>query len=36
MALNAASEGVPIILLYPGVIFGPGKLTSANMVARMV
>ncbi|VVB10556.1 unnamed protein product [Arabis nemorensis] len=36
IALNAASEGVPIILLYPGVIYGPGKLTSSNMLAKLI
>lgn len=36
IAMNAASEGVPIVLLYPGVIYGPGKLTSGNMVAKLV
>lgn len=36
IALNAASEGVPIILLYPGVLYGPGKLTSGNMLAKLV
>ncbi|CAH2077054.1 unnamed protein product [Thlaspi arvense] len=36
IALNAAIEGVPIILLYPGVIYGPGKLTSGNMVAKLI
>ncbi|GKV53998.1 hypothetical protein SLEP1_g60508, partial [Rubroshorea leprosula] len=35
VALQAASEGVPIVLVYPGVIFGPGKLTSGNAVARV-
>ncbi|GLT57880.1 hypothetical protein SLA2020_308180 [Shorea laevis] len=36
VALQAASEGVPIVLVYPGVIFGPGKLTSGNAVARVL
>ncbi|CAF2031628.1 hypothetical protein Bca4012_080819 [Brassica carinata] len=36
IAMNAASEGVPIVLLYPGVIYGPGKLTSGNMVAKLI
>ncbi|CAA7025535.1 unnamed protein product [Microthlaspi erraticum] len=36
IALNAASEGVPLILMYPGVIYGPGKLTSGNMVAKLL
>ncbi|XP_017437101.1 uncharacterized protein LOC108343368 isoform X2 [Vigna angularis] len=36
IALQAASEGVPIVLLYPGVIYGPGKVTAGNVVARML
>lgn len=36
VAKQAASEGVPIVLLYPGVIYGPGKLTAGNVLARMV
>ncbi|KAK9748621.1 hypothetical protein RND81_02G069900 [Saponaria officinalis] len=36
IALQAASEGVPIVALYPGVIYGSGKLTSGNIIARMV
>ncbi|KAF8098348.1 hypothetical protein N665_0268s0017 [Sinapis alba] len=36
IAMNAAAEGVPIVLLYPGVIYGPGKLTSGNMVAKLM
>ncbi|KAL3013122.1 hypothetical protein AAZX31_06G036500 [Glycine max] len=36
IAVQAASEGVPIVLLYPGVIYGPGKVTAGNVLARMV
>ncbi|KAJ6829377.1 uncharacterized protein M6B38_358120 [Iris pallida] len=36
VALHAASEGLPIILLYPGVIYGPGKMTAGNAVARIL
>ena len=36
VAMQAASEGIPVILLYPGVIYGPGKLTAGNIVARIV
>ncbi|XP_004291118.1 PREDICTED: putative dihydroflavonol-4-reductase-like [Fragaria vesca subsp. vesca] len=37
IALQAAQEeGLPIVLLYPGVIYGPGKLTAGNVVARMI
>lgn len=36
IAVQAASEGVPIVLLYPGVIYGPGKVTAGNVVAQMI
>ncbi|XP_052201288.1 uncharacterized protein LOC127807463 [Diospyros lotus] len=36
MALQAASEGVLIVAVYPGVVYGPGKVTSGNAVARLV
>ncbi|KAJ1384710.1 hypothetical protein SESBI_42334 [Sesbania bispinosa] len=36
IAVQAASEGVPIVLLYPGVIYGPGKVTAGNVVARIL
>ncbi|XP_077213843.1 NAD(P)-binding Rossmann-fold superfamily protein [Tasmannia lanceolata] len=36
IALQAASDGLPIIILYPGVIYGPGKVTAGNIVARIM
>lgn len=30
------SEGYPIIILYPGVIYGPGRLTQGNHVAKVI
>ncbi|XP_057973655.1 uncharacterized protein LOC131161713 [Malania oleifera] len=36
IALRAASEGVPIVAVYPGVIYGPGKVTAGNVVAQML
>lgn len=36
MALEAAAEGVPIIPVYPGVVYGPGKVTAGNVFARLV
>lgn len=36
IALQAASEGVPIVPVYPGVIYGPGKVTGGNVVAKMI
>lgn len=34
--LDAAAEGVPIVPVYPGVIYGPGKVTTGNLVAHLV
>ncbi|GJS98680.1 NAD-dependent epimerase/dehydratase [Tanacetum coccineum] len=36
IALEAAKEGVPIVAVYPGVIYGPVKVTSGNLVTRIV
>ncbi|MED6192773.1 hypothetical protein PIB30_013408 [Stylosanthes scabra] len=36
IAMEAASEGAPVVLLYPGVIYGPGKVTAGNVLARMI
>ncbi|KAL9449316.1 hypothetical protein AB3S75_011277 [Citrus x aurantiifolia] len=36
IALQAASEGLPIVPVYPGVIYGPGKLTTGNLVAKLM
>lgn len=36
IALDAAAEGVPIVPVYPGVVYGPGKLTNGNSLAQLV
>ncbi|XP_078433376.1 NAD(P)-binding Rossmann-fold superfamily protein [Wolffia australiana] len=36
IARQAASSGVPMVLLYPGVIYGSGKLTAGNILARIM
>ncbi|XP_021729594.1 uncharacterized protein LOC110696565 [Chenopodium quinoa] len=36
IALQAASEEVPIVAVYPGVIYGSGKLTAGNVVAKLL
>ena len=36
IALQAAAEGVPITIVYPGVMYGPGTLTSGNLVCHVV
>lgn len=35
-ARQAIAEGVPVTVLYPGVIYGPGELTEGNIVVRHV
>nr|TKV97813.1 hypothetical protein SEVIR_9G519701v2 [Setaria viridis]TKV97814.1 hypothetical protein SEVIR_9G519701v2 [Setaria viridis]TKV97815.1 hypothetical protein SEVIR_9G519701v2 [Setaria viridis] len=36
IALQAAAEGVPITLVYPGVMYGAGALTTVNFVSRLL
>lgn len=36
IALQAAAEGMPIVPVYPGVVYGPGKLTKGNFVAQLI
>ena len=36
IALEAAAEGVPIVPVYPGVIYGAGKVSTGNMVPLLV
>ncbi|TXG52377.1 hypothetical protein EZV62_021546 [Acer yangbiense] len=36
IALQAASEGFPIVPVYPGIIFGAGKITAGNVVAQLL
>jgi farnesol dehydrogenase len=36
VAQEAAAEGVPIVSVYPGMVYGPGKLTAGNSLALMV
>jgi farnesol dehydrogenase len=33
---RAMDRGVPLVCLYPGVIYGPGRLTDGNLVGRMI
>jgi NAD+-dependent farnesol dehydrogenase len=33
---EAAREGAPIVRLYPGVVYGPGRRTEGNLVGRLV
>jgi len=36
VARRAASDGSPVVTLYPGVIYGPGPATDGNLVARLM
>lgn len=36
VAIRAERAGVPLIRLYPGVVYGPGELTEGNLVGRLV
>jgi len=36
VARRAASDGVPVITLYPGVVYGPGAATEGNLVGRLM
>ena len=35
-ALKAQAQGAPIVILYPGVVYGPGRPTEGNLVGRML
>ena len=36
LAREAAAAGQDVVILYPGVIYGPGEMTEGNIVARLV
>jgi NAD+-dependent farnesol dehydrogenase len=36
LARREASQGAPLVILYPGVIYGPGPATQGNLVGKMV
>jgi NAD+-dependent farnesol dehydrogenase len=35
-AVRALAAGFPIVVLYPGIIYGPGRRTRGNLVAKLV
>lgn len=35
-ALEEAKKGLPIVLTYPGVLYGPGKVTEGNTLVSLV
>jgi farnesol dehydrogenase len=36
VARRAAADGLPIVTLYPGVVYGPGPATEGNLVGRLM
>lgn len=36
LADRVAAEGVPLVRVYPGVVYGPGVLTEGNLVGRLI
>ncbi|HEY3884778.1 MAG TPA: NAD-dependent epimerase/dehydratase family protein [Vicinamibacterales bacterium] len=36
VARRAAADGLPIVTLYPGVVYGPGPVTEGNLVGRLM
>ena len=36
LAREAAEAGQDVVMLYPGVVYGPGALTDGNLVVKMV
>jgi NAD+-dependent farnesol dehydrogenase len=36
VARQVAAEGQDLVMLYPGVVYGPGEMTDANLVVKMI
>ena len=36
IALEAIGRGLPIVCVYPGVVYGPGEITEGNFVGKLV
>jgi farnesol dehydrogenase len=36
LARGEARKGAPLVILYPGVIYGPGRLTDGNLMGKMI
>jgi farnesol dehydrogenase len=36
LARRAAADGQDVVIVYPGVVYGPGDMTEGNIVARLV
>ena len=35
-AIDALAAGLPLVILYPGVVYGPGQTTEGNLVGRLL
>jgi farnesol dehydrogenase len=36
LAANAVAAGAPVVRVYPGVLYGPGRLSESNLVGRSI
>ncbi len=36
IARAAAAEGLPVVILFPGVVYGPGPPTEGNLIGRLI
>jgi farnesol dehydrogenase len=36
IARAAAAEGRPVVIIFPGIVYGPGPLTEGNLVGRLI
>jgi farnesol dehydrogenase len=36
IARAAATEGLPVVIMFPGVVYGPGPATEGNLVGRLI
>jgi farnesol dehydrogenase len=36
MACEAAAAGDDVVTVYPGVVYGPGEMTDANLIVKMI
>jgi len=36
LACEAAAAGQDVVMVYPGVVYGPGEMTDANLIVKMI
>jgi NAD+-dependent farnesol dehydrogenase len=36
IARAAAAEGLPVVIIFPGVVYGPGPRTEGNLIGRLI